>query len=346
MKQSSQTVINAINSCARKKKPFLFIIDFDCKYPIVRLLDDIDPNEILFDFKGFTNLSNLPANECKSPFYFRKFPIPYPEYKLKFDRVKKDLLNGNSYLLNLTYPTPIETNLSLKEIFMRSNAPFKLLYNRIIRHKNSSIRESSSLNNGGSFVVFSPESFVTIRNGIINSFPMKGTINASIPHAESIIMDDKKELAEHSTIVDLIRNDLSMVAHHVKLKRFRYVERIKTNHSALLQVSSEITGKVKKEYLNNYGKLLSLLLPAGSISGAPKRKTLEIIKKTEGYKRGYYTGVFGYSDGKNLESAVMIRYVENNDKKLFFKSGGGITVYSNPESEYQELIDKVYVPFN
>ncbi len=331
MEQKVGSLISAINESVGAKKPFLFIIDFNCEHPIVRFLNEIDPEEILYDFKGFTNLPTYTKSNNNAPFYFRKFPIPYSTYRERFDRVRKELLQGNSYLLNLTFPTPVETSLTLQEIFIRSEAPYKLLLNK---------------DNELKFVVFSPESFVNIKDGVIRSFPMKGTINASVPNAENIILKDAKELAEHSTIVDLIRNDLSMVANNVKLERFRYVERIKTNVSQLLQISSEISGTVKKELRNSYGELLALLLPAGSISGAPKCKTVQIIKEAEGYERGYYTGVFGYSDGEKLESAVMIRFIEQTQNNLCFKSGGGITIYSNPESEYRELIDKVYVPFN
>jgi para-aminobenzoate synthetase component 1 len=341
LKQNIPSFANAINAHAREKRPFLFILDFDCSKPIVRFIDEINPDEILFNFRGFTNQPSREAGHTHLPYSFSKSPMPFGKYKERFHRVKEELLKGNSYLLNLTFPTAIETSLTLKEIFIRSNAPYKLLYN------SKGGKAHQGLNGSGAdFVVFSPESFVRIKNGVISSFPMKGTINAAIPNARKIILEDAKELAEHSTIVDLIRNDLNMVAGNVKLARFRYVESIKTHNSELLQVSSEIKGKVKKELLCNYGELLTRLLPAGSVTGAPKRKTVEIIKETEGYERGYYTGVFGYSDGETLESAVMIRFIEQNEKGLCFKSGGGITIYSNPESEYRELIDKVYVPFD
>ena len=86
------------------------------------------------------------------------------------------------------------------------------------------------------------------------------------------------------------------------------------------------------------------LLPAGSISGAPKKKTVEIICKAENYKRGFYTGIFGFFDGEKLDSGVMIRYIEEQNGKLIFKSGGGVTTFSDEEKEYNEMIDKVYVP--
>jgi para-aminobenzoate synthetase component 1 len=173
---------------------------------------------------------------------------------------------------------------------------------------------------------------------------MKGTIDAAFPEAENIILNDPKETAEHNTIVDLIRNDLSMVATDVSVDRFRYTEKIITHEKVLLQVSSEISGKLPPDYQANLGTLFRKILPAGSVSGAPKQKTLEIIREAEIYSRGFYTGVFGYFDGSMLDSGVMIRFIQKVNEKLNFCSGGGITVKSNSQTEYNELIDKVYVP--
>ena len=86
-------------------------------------------------------------------------------------------------------------------------------------------------------------------------------------------------------------------------------------------------------------------MPAGSISGAPKKKTIEIIDEVEGYERGSYTGIFGIFDGNDLDSGVMIRFIEKDGAEMYYKSGGGITINSIAENEYNELIDKVYVPF-
>jgi len=107
---------------------------------------------------------------------------------------------------------------------------------------------------------------------------MKGTIDAAVENAVSIIINDKKELAEHYTIVDLIRNDLNMVAKKVRVDRFRYIDEIKTIRKNLLQVSSQISGELTPDWHNRIGDILFTLLPAGSISGAPKKKTVEIIK--------------------------------------------------------------------
>ena len=122
------------------------------------------------------------------------------------------------------------------------------------------------------------------------------------------------------------------------------MEKITTNKQDLLQVSSEISGKLPVDYHQHLGDIIFSLLPAGSISGAPKKKTLEIISEAEGYERGFYTGICGWFDGENLDSAVMIRFVEQCGNKLIFKSGGGITAQSDVNKEYEELIQKVYVP--
>jgi para-aminobenzoate synthetase component 1 len=295
------------------------------KEPVFIPLDAVNPAEVLYDFNG---LSNVPVQNKinASDFAFSKFPIRYNDYLKAFELVQKHLRYGNSYLVNLTFPTRVESSFNLKEIFSISKAKYKLWYK-------------------DNFVVFSPEIFVQIdEEGIISSYPMKGTIDAGIENAEQIILNDKKEYAEHCTIVDLIRNDLSMVAKDVHVDKFRYVDSIKTHEKELLQVSSRICGKLDNDYRSNIGDILFTLLPAGSITGAPKKKTVEIIKEAEGYERGFYTGVFGYFDGKKLDSGVMIRFIENINDTLNYKSGGGITVYSDPKLEYQELIDKVYVP--
>ena len=192
--------------------------------------------------------------------------------------------------------------------------------------------------------MLSPETFVQIRGTVITSYPMKGTIDATIPCAKDIILNDPKEIAEHATIVDLIRNDLSRVANEVEVKRYRYIEKLTTNKKDLLQVSSEISGRLYDNYLEKLGDIIFMLLPAGSICGAPKAKTLEIIRKAENYERGFYTGICGYFDGENLDSGVMIRFLEQEGEDLIFKSGGGITAKSEIKKEYEELIQKVYVP--
>jgi len=321
--ENKSSAIELMNEFGRKKIPFLFIIDFEIKYPIVIKLSEVDPNKILFKVNQNKNYES--QGRLEKELVFKKFPVAYKQYLKAFNLVMNNIKSGNTYLCNLTFPTRIETNYNLKELFDIGEAKYKLYYN-------------------DQFIVFSPECFVRIENGRIYSFPMKGTIDASIADAREKILSDEKELAEHITIVDLIRNDLSIVATNVVVEDFRYIEEIATNQKNLLQVSSKISGVLPDDYHSKIGDIIFSLLPAGSISGAPKKKTVEIIKEAETYQRGYYTGIFGIFDGLTLDSAVMIRFVEKVGNQYYFKSGGGITFMSDPESEYRELIDKVYVP--
>lgn len=321
--ENISSIINLMNEYGSKKIPFLFIIDFEIKNPLLYRLDEVDSNKILFQINEIRNFKDVITSSEKLK--FNKNPVPFNEYARKFNHVINNINKGNTYLCNLTFPTHIEMNYSLLDVFFASRAKYKLYYDDL-------------------FTVFSPECFVKINNGKIYSFPMKGTIDASIPDSEEIILADKKELAEHTTIVDLIRNDLSIVSQKVIVEKFRYIEKIITNQKNLLQVSSQISGRLPINYASQIGEIIFKLLPAGSISGAPKKKTVDIIKEAEDYERGYYTGIFGMFDGTNLDSAVMIRFIEKINNQYYFKSGGGITFMSNPESEYQELVDKVYVP--
>ena len=92
------------------------------------------------------------------------------------------------------------------------------------------------------------------------------------------------------------------------------------------------------------GTILEALLPAGSISGTPKKSTLQIIEEVEAYDRGFFSGVFGYYDGQKLDCGVMIRFIEKTNDGYVYKSGGGVTLDSNVLSEYHELLDKIYLP--
>ena len=315
---AKHSIFDKMNELGAAKVPFFFMIDFLKENGEIIPLNEIS-DEIKFELNSIQNHS------INRSFQFDKFPIDFSDYQSKFKLVHDNLLLGNSYLTNLTYPTKINTNLSLDEIYHFSEAKYKLKYKE-------------------NFVCFSPERFVKIENHHIFSNPMKGTIDASIPNAKQIILDDEKEAAEHATIVDLIRNDLSLVADNVEVTKYRYIDELKTNDKTLLQVSSEIRGDLKVDFHENIGTIFDKLLPAGSICGAPKKKTIDIILEAENYDRKFYTGVFGVFDGENLDSAVMIRFIENDKNELFFKSGGGITAKSNAKAEYEELIQKVYVP--
>lgn len=300
--------------------PFLFFTNFTGESAWVKPLTELDQDEVAWSFGEI----NKP-NPSSIPFTFEKHPLKFEDFHKAFTQVVHQIKIGNSFLVNLTFKTPITTNFSLQDIFDQSKARYKL------RFKDD-------------FVVFSPETFVKMKGGYIYSYPMKGTVDAAAPDAEQQILNDPKEIAEHVTIVDLIRNDISQIAKDVEVTKFRFITEVKTHEKKLLQVSSEIRGRLSADYHSMLGSMLFRLLPAGSITGAPKPETVRIIKETETYERNFYTGICGVFDGENVDTGVMIRFVEKDGDQMYYKSGGGITSFSSAEKEYQEIIDKIYVP--
>ncbi len=311
---------NKINAAVKQGEKFLFVVNYE-KDECIFIENPLQNKEVLWRTPKATNFSTQQVELTKLlPEY-----ISFEWYAKKFRIVYDGLYGGHSFLTNLTVKTPLNGEISLKDIARSAKSKY-LLY----------IPEK--------FVSFSPEPFVRIsESGQISSYPMKGTIDAAIPGAEEKLINNYKEKAEHSTIVDLIRSDLSRVATNVQLKKFCYIDRLSTINGDILQMSSEISGNLLPKYQDNYGDMLFNLLPAGSISGAPKRATVELIEEAEGERRGFYSGVFGYFDGKELDSAVLIRYIENQSGKYFYRSGGGITINSDMKSEYEEVNAKIYI---
>ena len=309
---------DAINSLGKERRPFLFISDFRAKNIKVILLDELKKSDVEFSIDS--SYSSQKQDE-----YFIKEPLSFESYTQKFHKVIQEIEAGNTYLLNLTQPTKIQTSLSLKEIYSLSNAHYKLRYK-------------------DEFVCFSPEKFIQISEDKIHTYPMKGTIDASLENAKELILNNEKEMAEHIMVVDLLRNDLSIVAQNVRVEEFRYITHLGAGAKDLLQVSSHISGDIGSSWHENIGSILKSLLPAGSISGAPKKSTIEIIESIEDYERGYFSGVFGLYDGESFDSGVMIRFVEKTEDGYIYKSGGGITLDSDAMAEYNELLDKIYLP--
>ena len=180
---------NRMNSLGQNGVPFLFVLNYNLSECHVYPLGEINPSDILFNLQGKTNESEI--LEIPHKIDFSKTPLTFSDYQKKFDIVFRNIQHGNSYLTNLTQPTPVSTNLTLQQLYHVAGAKYKLYFRN-------------------QFAVFSPEPFVKISQGKIFSYPMKGTIDADIDNAADILKNDFKEKAEHNTIVDLIRNDLSM----------------------------------------------------------------------------------------------------------------------------------------
>ena len=368
-----QEIIDKINRLASQDEPFLFVINYQGDKAFIRLLSDINPEECLFDFEGRGNLSHVWKETLKEEIpevTWQITPPLYNDYERSFNIVKSNIMAGNSYLTNLTNRVPVNCNLPLEEIFHRAKGKYKLLLRRKRTQaedkahlkeepqNKAHLKEEKIEENLTPFVCFSPETFVRIKGGRIYSYPMKGTLDASLPNAEKLLMEDRKEAAEHATIVDLIRNDLSRVAEDVRVDKYRYIDVLHTNKGDILQTSSEISGRLPEDYPHHLGEILDAQFPAGSITGAPKDKTMQIIQEAEGYNRGFYTGIMGIYDQGELNSAVMIRFIEEEVfpsktenrmnyeaiRKLYFKAGGGITSKSDCRKEYEEVIQKIYLP--
>ncbi len=311
-------MVPAMDDLSQKGQEFSFIIDYKG--------DKCAINTDYADYINYPDYTDYTDYTDYAEFTFEKNVIEFEKYLEKFEKVQHALKSGNSFLLNLTQETEILTNLSLEEIYLHAKAKYKYLLK-------------------DQFVVFSPETFIQIIADKIYSFPMKGTQLDDGPNSKRKLLENKKENAEHATIVDLIRNDLSKVAFPIQVDQFKYVEKVKTHQGDLWQMSSKISGDLLPSFRGKVGSILKELLPAGSITGAPKKSTCRLIEEIEGYDRGFYTGIMGKFDGKNLDSAVMIRFIEQRGDKKYFKSGGGITIFSSAEKEYQEIIDKIYLPF-
>jgi len=318
---SFEQVCSTMDEMGIREKPFVFFVDYKAENGWIGSPIEAQSLGIKYDIG-----SQVQVLKTSQKPIFIKTPISEANYFEKFNLVQKAIQRGDSFLTNLTAPTQIESNMSIEEIYAIAQARYKLLVPEF-------------------FTVFSPECFIQIEANKIKSFPMKGTLAVTNHSSPEYLINDVKEQAEHATIVDLIRNDLSQVAFPIQVEKYKFIDQVKTNDGNLWQMSSLISGDLLDEFKGHFGKILTQLLPAGSISGAPKRSTLKIIDDVEDYPRGFYTGIMGMFDGQLFDSGVMIRYIETSENQMTYKSGGGITVFSDAKKEYQELIQKVYLPF-
>ena len=313
-----------LNRLGERGEPFFFLVDFECRKPRVWAADRPADDLPRFSFRDHADPGTPPTGML--PPKLSADHIGEAAFRRAFGVVQAGLQRGDSFLTNLTFPVPIQLSSSLEEVYWQSEAKYRVWW-------------------PGRFVCFSPETFVTISpTGYIESRPMKGTA-LDTPRARHALLHSTKEIAEHATIVDLIRNDLSRVAKRVRVTDYRYFHKIATSRRGLVQTSSKVGGQLPDGWRRRLGDTLRTLLPAGSVSGAPKPATLAIIRRAEGGDRGYYCGVAGYFDGRRMDTCVMIRFIERGaDGGYVFRSGGGVTARSDWADEYAELRAKVRIP--
>ncbi len=188
----------------------------------------------------------------------------------------------------------------------------------------------------------SPETLVKLENGVLHTFPLAGTRprgkNAKEDEElEADLLKDPKELAEHNMLVDLGRNDLGKISKFgtVEVEKYHCIER----YSHVMHIGSTVRGEIRddKDALD----AVDAVLPAGTLSGAPKLRACQIINDLENNKRGIYGGAIGYIDFTgNLDTCIAIRIAYKKNGKVFVRSGAGIVADSVPEKEYQECINK------
>lgn len=194
----------------------------------------------------------------------------------------------------------------------------------------------------------SPETLVKLENGVLHTFPLAGTRPRGNTDEEDIALEkellaDEKELAEHNMLVDLGRNDIGRISKigSVEVEKYMNIER----YSHVMHIGSTVRGIIRddKDALD----AVDSILPAGTLSGAPKLRACELICELENNKRGIYGGAIGYIDFTgNLDTCIAIRLAFAKNGKVFVRSGAGIVADSIPENEYQECINKAKAVMN
>lgn len=194
----------------------------------------------------------------------------------------------------------------------------------------------------------SPETLVKLENGVLHTFPLAGTrprgkTDEEDKALEEDLLQDKKELAEHNMLVDLGRNDLGRVSKFgtVQVEKLHSIER----YSHVMHIGSTVRGEIRDDL--DALDAISAVLPAGTLSGAPKIRACQLIGELENNKRGIYGGAIGYIDFTgNMDTCIAIRIAYKKNGKVFVRSGAGIVADSVPEKEYQECINKAQAVVN
>lgn len=188
----------------------------------------------------------------------------------------------------------------------------------------------------------SPETLVKLQNGVLHTFPLAGTrprgkTAEEDQRLETELLADEKERSEHNMLVDLGRNDIGKISTFgsVEVEKYMSIER----YSHVMHIGSTVRGEIRDDY--TAVDAVDAVLPAGTLSGAPKIRACEIINELENNKRGIYGGAIGYLDFTgNLDTCISIRLAFKKNGKVFVRSGAGIVADSVPEKEYQECINK------
>ncbi len=251
-------------------------------------------------------------------------------YTEAFQRVQQYLLSGDCYQINLTMPFICQDDLTEANPFpliAHFNAPFSVYFKTAER----------------AILSVSPELFIRITGKRLETRPIKGTApRSSIPDADveniRLLEGSSKNQAENLMIVDLLRNDLSLSAkpHSVKVEKLFNIESHKNVHHLVSTISAELRDNI------SHSQAILNAFPGGSITGAPKRRAMEIIDSLESRKRNAYCGSFGYiDDSGRSEFNILIRTIIATREEAVCWGGGGVVADSTADDEYQEILNKV-----
>ena len=194
----------------------------------------------------------------------------------------------------------------------------------------------------------SPETLVRLENGVLHTFPLAGTrprgkSREEDLHLEEELLQDEKELAEHNMLVDLGRNDLGKISRFGSVQVEKFHEVLRFSH--VMHIGSTVRGEIRED--KDALDAIEAVLPAGTLSGAPKIRACQLIGEMENNKRGIYGGAIGYIDfAGNMDTCIAIRIAYKKNGKVFIRSGAGIVYDSVPEKEHEECLNKARAVLN
>jgi anthranilate synthase component 1 len=290
-------------------------------------------NKACSDLKNMANLikngskAKIPSLELKSDFS----PVFSREkYCEMVDKAKDYIYEGDIFQVVLSNRIEAEISGSLFDTY------------RILRTTNPSPYMFYFSSNDIEIAGASPETLVKLDNDMLYTFPLAGTRPRGKTEKEDLqlekdLLSDEKELAEHNMLVDLGRNDIGRISEigSVEVEKYLSIERF----SHVMHIGSTVTGKLRDD-LDSLSAIDSIL-PAGTLSGAPKIRACEIINELENNKRGIYGGAIGYVDlSGNIDTCISIRIAFSRNNKVFIRSGAGIVADSIPDKEFEECLNK------
>lgn len=297
-------------------------------YEFYKILENpsYESDENLAYFEGFAKKKRLKDLQSEARYYPKLSRLDFTQYEKAFKALKEAVAKGQSYQLNLTQELLLQTNLSGLELFKILAKEQNTRYKMYLKNEDLQI------------LSFSPELFFKTKKRNITTKPMKGTISKGKNKKETrqnakFLQNDVKNRSENVMIVDLLRNDLAHIAKDIKVKRLFEIE----SYKSLLQMTSTIKARLYKGV--RLFEIFAALFPCGSVTGAPKKETMKLIKALEQRHRGIYCGALGlvHKDKSIFSVAIRTLFRKEGDENFRYGVGSGLVWDSKLEEEFREL---------